>query len=179
MLLPLRQWVWSSTLPASHKSMQEVRTDLLVPGPSPCALHASCCPSHLAVPAFAATPGTPQCVCAWCIGHLPLQGHWVPDLARLTPSAGRVSRGDSVLFPASLHPAALPGGGSISKPQRAGGSSARAGLVQRWRGAQPCAHPGSCQLSGEPRLGWFFLLLGMTSLHSLQRAGREGGRACA
>lgn len=88
-------------------------------------------------------------------------------------------QGDSVLFPASLHPAALPGGGSISKPQRAGGSSARAGLVQRWRGAQPCAHPGSCQLSGEPRLGWFFLLLGMTSLHSLQRAGREGGRACA
>lgn len=74
-------------------------------------------------------------VCAWRIGHLPLHGQ------TLGPSSGAPHalcwprlQGDSVLFPASLHPAALPGGGSISKPQGAGGSSARAGLVQRWRG---------------------------------------------
>lgn len=105
-------------------------------GPAcPCALHASCCPSHLAGPAFAATPGTLQCVCL-CLAHWPFASPWT-----LGPSSGAPHalcwprlQGDSVLFPASLHPAALPGGGSISKPQGAGGSSARAGLVQRWRG---------------------------------------------
>lgn len=173
-----RQWVWSSTFPTSHKSMYEVRTDLLVPGPclplcSACFLlpeslgSASICCHSRNSSMYLTVPGA----LAICLSMDTGSQLWRPSRPLLAASPGG-QRALSCL-PA---PCCTPRGWLYFQTPGSWGqlSQSRTGAEVAW--AQPCAHPGSCQLSGEPQPGRFFLLLGMTSLHSLQRAGREGAR---